>query len=170
MDTVITCACEDCQDVRGGRRELILQLNVLLPPGKGCPFRRGCRTIHAKLLLREQSLDHRLVSRSLKKLVDIMQLCIDPRTSQEVWSLIQHFRVNDSPISGEHEVGIDYHYDEHNDIVWAIGPMNNELSRSRKEDIRSLRQLGLSGYVEATGDLPTTHLDRSSWDWESQPN
>ena len=170
MDAISTCACEGCQDVRDGRRELILQLNVLLPPGQGCPFRRGCKTIHGKLLLREQSLDHRLLSRSLKKLVDIMRLCVDPRTSSKVWSLCQHFRVDDSPISGELELGIDYHHNKHNDIVWAIGPMNNDLSRSRKEEIWSLRQLGLSGFVEPTGDLPTTRLDSSSWDWESQPN
>ena len=63
-----------------------------------------------------------------------MQLCIDPRTSQAVWSMIQSFRVNDSPIAGEHVLGIDYRYNEHNEIEWAIAPMNNELSRQRKED------------------------------------
>ena len=121
------------------------------------------------LLQREQQLDHRLISRSLKKLVDILRLCVDPITSRTVWSMCQHFRVDDSPISGIHELGLDYHYDENNNIMWAIGPMNNDLSRARKEDIRSLRRLGLEGFVETTGDLPTTRLDRSSWDWESQP-
>ena len=83
--------------------------------------------------------------------------------------MIQSFGVNDSPIAGEHVLGIDYRYNEHNEIEWAIAPMNNELSRTRKEDIRSLRCLGLSGYAEATGDIPTTRLDSRSWDWESRP-
>ena len=125
--------------------------------------------MHGMLLQREQSLDHRLISKALKKLVDILRLCVDPITSRTVWSMCQHFRVDDSPISGVHKLGIDYHYDEHNNIVWAIGPMNNDLSRTQKEDVRSLRGLGLEGFVEATGDISTTWLDRSSWDWESQP-
>ena len=120
------------------------------------------------LLQREQSMDHRLISRALKKLVDIMRLCVDPVTSRTVCSMCQHFRVDDSPISGMHELGIDYHYDEHSNIVWAIGPMNNDLSTARKEDVKNLRRLGLEGFVVATGDLPITWLDRSSWDWESQ--
>ena len=126
-------------------------------------------TLHSKLLLREQSLDHRLVTRSLKKLVEIMQYCRDSRTAQAVWAMINSFRVNDSPIAGEHVMGIDYRYNEHNEIEWAIAPMNNELSRTRKEDIQSLWRLGVSGYAEATGDIPMTRLDSQSWDWESHP-
>ena len=168
MDVISTCPCVDCEDIRDGRRELILQLNVILPLGQGCPFRRGCRTMQGMLLQREQSMDHLLVSRALKKLVDIMRLCVDPVTSRTVWSMCQHFRVDNSPISGMHELGIDYHYDEHSNIVWAIGPMNNDLSTARKEDVKNLRRLGLEGFVVATGDLPITRLDRSSWDWENQ--
>ena len=168
MDDISTCPCVDCEDVRDGRQELILQLNVILPLGQGCPFRRGCRTMQGMLLQWEQQLDHRLISRSLKKLVDNLRLCVDPITSRTVWSMCQHFRVDDSPISGIHELGLDYHYDENNNIMWAIGPMNNDLSKSRKEDVRTLRRLGLEGFVVATGDLPITRLDRSSWDWESQ--
>ena len=40
------CLCADCDDVRNGRREIILQLNVILPDGHGCPFIRGCRAMH----------------------------------------------------------------------------------------------------------------------------
>ena len=96
MDVISMCPCVDCEDIRDGRRELILQLNVILPLGQGCPFRRGCRTMQGMLLQREQSMDHRLVSRALKKLVDIMRLCVDPVTSRTVWSMCQHFRFKSS--------------------------------------------------------------------------
>ena len=99
--------------------------------------------MYVMLLEREQSLDHRLVSKALLKMVEILRLCVDPVTSQAVWSMCQHFKVDDSPVSGIHVIGIDYYYDEHSDIVWAISPMNNELSRSRKEDVRDLRRLDL---------------------------
>ena len=163
------CPCADCEDVRDGRREIILQLSVILPQGQGCPFIRGCRAMHGMLLQREQSLDHRLVPKSLTKMVDILRLCVDPVTTRAVWSMCQHFKVDGSPISGVHELGIDYHYNEDNKIVWAIGPMNNELSQARKEDVRALRRMGVLGFIEATGDIPTTRLDMNSWDWESQP-
>ena len=66
-------------------------------------------------------------------------------------------------------LGIYYRYNKHNEIEWAIAPMNNELSRTRKEDIQSLQRLGLSGYTEVIGDLPMTRLDSHYWDWESRP-
>ena len=169
MENSVICLCEDCQDVRTGRNNIILQLNMLLPPGSGCPFTRGAMTLHSKLLIREQSLDHRLVTRSLNKLVEVMQYCRDTSTAWAVWAMVNVFRVKDSPIAGEHVMGIDYKYNEHNEIEWAIAPMNNELSRARREDIRSLQRLGLSGYTEVIGDLPMTRLDSHYWDWESRP-
>ena len=98
-----------------------------------------------------------------------MRLCIDSTTSRTIWSLCQHFRFNDSPIAGIHELGLDYSYNEHSEIVWAIGPMDNSLSRARKMDVRLQQRLGMEGFVEATGDIPPSRLDRASWDWESQP-
>ena len=109
------------------------------------------------------------MTRSLNRLIKVMQYCRDTGTARAVWAMINAFRVEDSPIAGEHVMGIDYRYNEHNEIEWAIAPMNNELSRARKEDIRSLQHLGLSGYTEVTGDLPTTCLDSHYWDWESRP-
>ena len=163
------CPCADCEDVRDGRRELILQLKVILPHGQGCPFMRGCRAMHGMLLQREQSLDHRPISKPLKTLVDILRLCIDTTTSRTVWSMCQHFKVDDSPTAEIQELGINYHYNEHSDIVWAIGPMDNTLSRARKADVRSQQRLGMEGFVEATVDIPLTQLDIASCDWESQP-
>ena len=125
--------------------------------------------MHGMLLKREQSLDHRLISKPLKTLVGILRLCVDPITSRTVWSMCQHFKVDNSPIAGIHELGIDYHYNEHSDIVWAIGPMDNTLSRARKADVRSQQRLGMEGFVEATGNISLTQLDMASWDWESQP-
>ena len=124
--------------------------------------------MYGMLLEREQSLDHRLVSKALMKTVEILRLCVDPVTSRAVWSMCQHFKFDDSPVSGIHEIGYDYHYNEHGEIIWAISPLNNDLSRSRKEDVRDLRQLGLDRFVETTGDIPTTRLDASNWDWENQ--
>ena len=95
--------------------------------------------MYGMLLEREQSLDHRLVSKALLKMVEILQLCVDPVNLRAVWSMCQHFKVDDSPVSGIHEIGIDYYYNEHSEIVWAISPMNNDLSRYLKEDVRDLR-------------------------------
>ena len=66
------CFCEDCEDVRNGRWEVILQLGVILPEGQGCPFRRGCRAVHGMFLKREQAIDHRLISKPLKSMVKIL--------------------------------------------------------------------------------------------------
>ena len=84
MENSFICPCEDCQDMRAGRNDIILQLNMLLPVGTGCPFTRGAMMLHRKLLDREQSLDHRLVTRSLSKLVDVMQYCRDTHTARAV--------------------------------------------------------------------------------------
>ena len=62
------------------------------------------------LLEREQSLDHRLVTKALMKMVEILRLCVDPVTSLAVWSMCQHFKFDDSPVSRIHEMGYDYHY------------------------------------------------------------
>ena len=162
------CRCQDCGDVLSGRDRVILQLNTILPPGQGCPFRRGGRALLGMLLKREQSLDHRLVTQPLIKIVDILRQCRDPTTSRAVWALCQHFKYNDSPVSGTHLLGYDYMYDEHRQIVWAMSPLNNEISQARREDIRELRRLGQDMFIETYHDIPTTRLDLAYWDWESQ--
>ena len=124
--------------------------------------------MYGMFLEREQSLDHRLLPKTLMKLVGILRLCLDPVTSRAVWAMCQHFKFDDSPVSGVHEMGYDYNYNEHGENVWAISPLNNEISRARKTDIRNLRRLGLDLFVETTGDIPTTRLDASNWDWESE--
>ena len=132
------CRCQDCGDVLSGRDRVILQLNTILPPGQGCPFKRGGRALLGMLLKREQSLDHRLVTQPLIKIVDIMRQCKDPTTSRAIWALCQHFKYDDSPVSGTHVLGYDYMYDEHGQIVWAMSPLNNEISKARRKDIREL--------------------------------
>ena len=114
-------------------------------------------------------LDHRLVSKPLKTLVEILRLCVDETTTRTIWSLCQHFCYNESPIAGMHELGLDYSYDEHGEIVWAVGPLDNSLSRVRKVDIRLQQRMGMEGFVEAMGDIPPSRLDRVNWDGESQP-
>ena len=163
------CFCEDCEDVRNGQREVILQLGVILPEGQGCPFRRGCRAVHGMFLKREQAIDHRLISKPLKSMVEILRLCVDATTTRVLWSLCQHFRYGDSPVAGTHVLGLDYMYDEHGGLVWAVGPMDNSLSMGRREDIRLQQRMGMLGFVEEMGDIPPNRLDRALWDWEAQP-
>ena len=124
--------------------------------------------MYGMFLEREQSLDHRLVTKALMKMVEILHLCLDPVTSRAVWAMCQRFKFDDSPVSGIHEMGYGYNYNEHGEIVWAISPLNNDISRARKEAIRNLRRLGLDRFVETNGDIPTTCLDASNWDWESK--
>ena len=162
------CRCQDCGDALSGRSLVIQQLDTILPPGQGCPFKRGGRALLGMLLKREQSLDPRLVTDPLVRIVDILRQCRDPATSRAIWVLLQHFKFDNSPISGTHLLGYDYTYNEHRQIVWAISPLNNEISQARKEDIRELRRLGHEMFVESYHDIPTTRLDLAYWDWESQ--
>ena len=162
------CRCQDCGDALSGRSLVIQQLDTILPPGQGCPFKRGGRALLGMLLKREQSLDPRLVTDPLVRIVDILRQCRDPATSRAIWALLQHFKFDNSPISGTHLLGYDYTYNEHRQIVWAISPLNNEISQARKEDIRELRRLGHEMFVETYHDIPTTRLDLAYWDWESQ--
>ena len=161
------CRCDDCGDALSGRSQLIRQLENILTPGQGCPFKRSGRALLGMLLKREQSLDPRLVTDPLIKLVDILRLCRDPVTSRAIWALTQHFKYDDSPISGIHYLGLDYTYNQHLHVVWAISPLNNEISMARKEDIRELRRLGQENFTETYHDIPTTRLDLELWDWES---
>ena len=119
------CRCEDCGDVLSGRNTVILQLNSILPPGQGCPFRRGGRALYGMLLKREQTLDHHLVTQPLVRMVEILRQCMDPVTSRAVWAMCQHFRYDESPVSGTHVMGHDYTFNEHGQIIWAISPLNN---------------------------------------------
>ena len=163
------CYCEDCEEVRDGRRDIILQLRVVLPDGRGCSFRRGCRAVHGMFLKREQDLDHRSISKPLKTMVGILRLCVDPTTTRVLWYLCQHFRYEGSPEAGTHVLGLDYHYDSHGSLVWAVAPMDNSISRGRREDIRLQQRVGMVGFVMEMGDIPPTRLDRALWDWEAQP-
>ena len=162
------CRCQDCGDALSGRSLIIQQLGTILPPSQGCPFKRGGRALLGMLLKREQSLDPRLITDPLMRIVSILRQCRDPVTSRAIWALLQHFKYDNSPISGTHHLGLDYTYDENLRIVWAISPLNNEISAARKEDIRELRRLGHEMFTETYHDIPTTRLDLEFWDWESQ--
>ena len=113
-------------------------------------------------------MDHRLVTQPLVRMVEILRQCMDPITSRAVWAMCQHFKYDESPVSGIHVMGYDYMYNEHGQIIWAISPLNNEISQARKVDISELRRLGQDMFAETYHDIPITRLDVTYWDWESQ--
>ena len=119
-------------------------------------------------LKREQSMDHHLITHPLITLVGVLRECSDPTTSRAVWGMCQHFKYDSSPVSGTHYLGLDYMYDEHGRIKWAVSPLNNEISKARRQDIRELRRLGQDKFIERYHDIPMTRLDSALWDWESQ--
>ena len=162
------CRCEDCGDALSGRSQLIQLLSSILTPGQGCPMKRGGRALLGMLLKREQSLDPRLLTNPLMKLVDILRQARDPVTARAIWALLEHFQYHNSPVSGVHHLGHDYFYDEHLRLVWAISPLNNEISEARRDEIRELRRLGVEQFTDTYHDIPLTRLDLEFWDWESQ--
>ena len=162
------CRCEDCGDALSGRSQLIQLLSSILTPGQGCPMKRGGRALLGMLLKREQSLDPRLITNPLMRLVDILRQARDPVTARAIWALLEHFQYHNSPVSGVHHIGHDYFYDENLRLVWTISPLNNELSEARREEIRELRRLDIEQFTDTYHDIPLTRLDLEFWDWESQ--
>ena len=162
------CRCEDCTDALSGRSQLIQLLSSILTPGQGCPMKRGGRALLGMLLKREQSLDPRLLTNPLMKLVDILRQARDPVTARAIWALLEHFQYRNSPVSGVHHIGHDYFYDENLRLVWTVSPLNNELSEARREEIRELRRLDIEQFTDIYHDIPLTRLDLEFWDWESQ--
>ena len=117
---------------------------------------------------REQSLDPRLLTRPLIKLVDILRQASDPVTARAVWALLEHFQYHNSPVHNVHQIGHDYYYDENLRLVWTVSPLSSELSEARRDEIRELRRLDIETFTEMYHDIPLTRLDLEFWDWESQ--
>ena len=164
------CRCEDCTDAMSGRSQLTQLLGSIITPGRGCPMKRGGRALLGMLMKRELSLDPRLLTRPLIKLVDILRQARDPVTARAVWALLEHFQYHNSPVHNVHQVGHDYYYDENLRLVWTMGPLNSELSEARRDEIRELRRLDIETFTEIYHDIPLTRLDQEFWNCESQTN
>ena len=131
-------------------------------------MKRGGRALLGMLMKREQSLDPRLLTNPLIKLVNILRQARDPVTARAVWALLEHFQYHNSPVAGVHYIGHDYFYDENLRLVWTISPLNSEISEARREEIRELRRLDIEQFTDTYHDIPLTRLDLEFWDWESQ--
>ena len=164
------CRCEDCTEAMHGRSHLTQLLDAIISPGRGCPVKRGGRALLSMLLKRELSLDPRLLTRPLIKLVDVLRQAVDPVTARAVWALLEHFQYHNSPIQNVHTLGHDYFYDENLKLVWTVSPLSSELSEARRAEIRELRRLDIETYTDLYHDIPLTRLDQEFWDWESQVN
>ena len=164
----VDCQCQDCSDALSSRDQVLLQLNSIIPSGQGCPYRRGGRELLGMFLKREKSMDHRLVTQPLIKLVDILRQCDDPTTSSAVWALCQHFLYDGSPVAGTHYLGLDWFSYEHGRLKWAGSPLSNDISKARRADIKELSRLGQDVIIERYHEIPMTRLDLALWDWESQ--
>ena len=164
------CRCEDCTEAMYGRSHLTQLLSAIISPGRGCPIKRGGRALLSMLMKRELSLDPRLLTRPLIKLVDILRQASDPVTARAVWALLEHFQYHNSPVHGVHQLGHDYYYDEHLRLVWTMGPLNSEISEARRNELRERRRLDIESYIEVQHDIPLTRRDLQFWDWKSQPN
>ena len=159
------CRCEDCTDALSGRSQHIQLLCNVLTPGQGCPMKRGGRALLGMLLKREQSLDPRLLSNPLIRLVDILRQARDQVTARAIWALLEHFQYHNSPVAGVHYIGHDYFYDENLRLVWTVSPQCNELSEARREEIRELRRLNIEQFTETYHDIPLTRRDMEFWNW-----
>ena len=164
------CRCEDCTDTMSGRGQLTQLLGSFITPGCGCPMKGGGNALLGMLMRRELSLDPRLLTRPLIKLVNILRQARDPVTARAVWALLEYFQYYNSPVHNVHHIGHDYFYDEHLRLVWTMGPLNSEISEARRNEIRERRRLDIETFTEVHHDIPLTRLDLEFWDWESQSN
>ena len=164
------CRCEDCTDTMSGRSQLTQLLGSFITPGCGCPMKRGGNALLGMLMRRELSLDPRLLTRPLIKLVNILRQARDLVTARAVWALLEYFQYYNSPVHNVHHIGHDYFYDQHLRLVWTTGPLNSEISEARRNEIRERRRLDIETFIEVHHDIPLTRRDLQFWDWESQSN
>ena len=164
------CKCSDCTDTITGKDKLYQLLGPFITPRCSCPMKGGGNALLAMLMKREMSLDPRLLTRPLIKLVNILRQARDPVTARAVWGLLEYFQYYNSPVQNVHYLGHDYFYDQHLRLVWTMGPLNSEISEARRNELRERRRLDIESYIEVHHDIPLTRRDLQFWDWKSQPN